>query len=351
MHFDSIPLLAEIAVSGPGAAAAVSESPSFWPVVCLVVLSLGTLVISGFCSLTEATLLSLNPLWLKSRDPEVMPSAKAWLDLKQRIERPISAILIANTLANTGLPTVAGAIFLRLFGVEWLWAFSLALTVSVVIFGELAPKILGVRLAPRLAPRLLRPLRLAMALFGPVAALAQRVSDGLSPKRTEPPVDSPIMDIITLTQAAKAEDAIHDREEIIIIHAATLSARRVSASMTPADAVKVFDARLTLRENLAAFGGFVPRACPVSEDGTLAGARGYVRLRELLAADCLLGDSEDWRARVRPVPVVLAGDSLTHLLAEFLEGETVAALVRDKHGRNTGWITMDDVTRVLMGEG
>jgi CBS domain containing-hemolysin-like protein len=351
MHFDSIPLLAEIAASGSFTSGAESEATSFWTIAGLVILSIGTLVISGLCSLTEATLLSLNPLWLKSRDPEVMPSAKAWLELKQRIERPISAILVANTLANTGLSTVAGAIFLRIFGVEWLWAFSLAMTVSVVVFGELVPKILGVRLAPSLAPRLLRPLRLIMALFGPVAAVAQRVSDRLSPKRTEAPVESPIMDIITLTQAAKAEDAIHDREEIIIIHAATLSARRVSASMTPADAVKVFDARLTLRENLAAFGGFVPRACPVSEDGTLSSARGYVRLRELLAADCLGKESGDWRGRVRPLPVVQTSDSLTHLLAEFLEGNTVAALVRDKNGRNAGWITMDDVTRVLMGGG
>ena len=51
------------------------------------------------------------------------------------------------------------------------------------------------------------------------------------------------------------------------------------------------------------------------------------------------------------MPVVGSRDSLTHLLATFLEGDTVAALVRDKEGNNVGWITMDDVTRVLMGEG
>ena len=35
-----------------------------------------------------------------------------------------------------------------------------------------------------------------------------------------------IMDIITLVQAAKAEKLLHNQEEIIMIHAATLSARR-----------------------------------------------------------------------------------------------------------------------------
>ncbi len=329
-----------------------TTEPSWvWPIVLLILLSFGTLAISALCSVMEATLLSLNPLWLKSRDAIAMPTAKAWLDLKQRIERPISAILVANTLANTGLPTVAGAIFIKLFGVNWLWAFSLSLTIAVVVFGELAPKILGVRRATDLAPRLLLPLRIVMKLFGPVAAAAQVLSDRLSPSKPGERPESPVMDIITLTQAAKAEDAIHDREEIIIIHAATLSARRVSASMTPADSVKVFNARLSLRENLARMEGFVPRACPVSDDGTLLGARGYVRLRQLLAEECLHGEQSDWKRLILPLPVVGMRDSLTHLLAEFLEGGSIAAAVRDSSGNQVGWITLDDVTQVLMGEG
>ena len=59
----------------------------------------------------------------------------------------------------------------------------------------------------------------------------------------------------------------------------------------------------------------------------------------------------DWHGGILSVPLVGSRDSLTHLLATFLEGDTFAALVRDKEGENVGWITMDDVTRVLMGEG
>jgi CBS domain containing-hemolysin-like protein len=329
-----------------------SADPAAWigPVALLAGIFIGTLALSALCSLMEATLLSLNPLWLKSRDASAMPTAKAWIELKQRIERPISAILVLNTLANTGLPTLAGAIFLGLFGSHWLWAFSLSLTVSVVVFGELLPKIVAVRRAPAVAARVLLPLRIVMGLFGPVANLAHRLSERVAPQRREARADSPIMDIITLTQAAKAENAIHDREEIIIIHAATLSARRVSASMTPRAAVKVFDTRLGLRENLAAMDGFVPRACPVCEDGNLDRVVGYVRLREVLAETCLAEGTLDWRARIQPVVTVLARDSLTHLLAVFLEEGTVAALVRDQDGSNLGWVTMDDVTRILMGE-
>ncbi|HRQ88344.1 MAG TPA: CNNM domain-containing protein [Bacteroidia bacterium] len=343
-------LLQSTAVLESDPVASATQPSWLVPVLLLGLLSVGAVAVSFACSLTEATLLSLNPLWLKSRDPRTMPTARQWLDLKQRIERPVSAILVVNTLANTGLPTLAGAVFLGLCGTDWLWAFSLSMSVTMLVFGELMPKILGVRRANALAPRLLGPLRLTMGLFGPVAALAQRASGLLSPKHGEEKQDSPVMDIITLTQAAKAENAIHGREEMIIIHAATLSARRVSASMTPADSVKVFDLRLGLRENLSAFGDFIPRACPVSRDGSLEHAAGYVRLRELLAEECLATEPTDWRRRIRPVPAVSGRDSLTHLLAVFLEGDSVAALVRDNDGASVGWITMDDVTRILMGE-
>lgn len=215
-------------------------------------------------------LLSINPIWLKAKSSLEMPSARAWLSLKQKIERTISAILIANTLANTGLVTVSGAMSLRIFGAKWLWVFSLVLSFTMVVFGELFPKIPGVRRPAELAPKLLPPLQFTMKVFGPVALAAQYVCEKVTPgQRPKVLNDSHIMDTITLTRAAQSENAIHNREEIIIIHAATLSARRVGRSMIPAETVKVFNSGFSSLENLAAMGSLVPRACPVSDDGIL----------------------------------------------------------------------------------
>jgi CBS domain containing-hemolysin-like protein len=41
--------------------------------------------------------------------------------------------------------------------------------------------------------------------------------------------------------------------------------------------------------------------------------------------------------------------SLTQLLTLFLEKSEIASLVDDASGQVTGWITMDDVMKVLMG--
>ena len=61
-------------------------------------------------------------------------------------------------------------------------------------------------------------------------------------------------------------------------------------------------------------------------------------------------DAADWHALIRPVLRIDERASLTQLLALFLDRAEIAALV-DKDGAGvSGWITMDDVMKVLMGQ-
>ncbi len=315
---------------------------------CLVVL--GT---SFLCSLTEAVLLSLNPLALRlrqSRDGDA--EAGRWLIMKQRIERPISAILVFNTLANTGLATVAGVLFDKAYGSQWLWLFTLLLTLVILFGTEMAPKIIGVHHSERIAPRLIGPLSWMLRLCHPVVRLMDSFSRRVKASATagNRPAGAPIMDIITLVQSARAEQLLHNREELIIIHAATLSARRVKSAMVPREAVHVFDRRLSLRDNVLAAGPRLHRSYPVSADGSLNAIVGYIRVRELFVQNLTSDSPEaDWTSLIRPALRIDGRASLTQLLALFLEKAEVAALVDDPSDAITGWITMDDVTQVLMG--
>lgn len=316
----------------------------------LLLLTATVLGISFFCSLTEAVLLSLNPLQLKLEERRGMKGAKRWLALKNRIERPISAILVFNTLANTGLASLSGALFARIYGGEWLWAYSVAMTLAVLFGGEMTPKILGVHHAERLAPRLLRPLTFMLQLCHPLVVLMETFCEKLKTGSRSPKSQSDqIMDIITLVQAARAEQLLHNREELIIIHAATLSARRVKTAMVPSDEVKVFDARLSLKENVLAAGPKLHRSYPVSADGTLEHITGYIRVRELFVQNLLEAAGANWHQLIRPALYIDGKASLTQLLALFLDRREVAALVDTPDGRISGWITLDDVTQVLMG--
>jgi magnesium and cobalt exporter, CNNM family len=318
--------------------------------IALLLLTVTTvLVISFLCSLTEAVLLSLNPLSLKLQEKRGSAMSGRWLKLKNNIERPISAILVFNTLANTGLATLAGAISARVFGSDWLWLFSIVISGLVLFGGEMAPKIIGVHHAERFAPRLIGSLTVMLWICHPLVLLMEQFCKRLKRTSDARTQSDQIMDIITLVQAAKAEQLIHTREEIIIIHAATLSARRVKTAMVPHEAVKVFDTRLSLLENVKASGGKLHRSYPVSPDGTLNHVAGYIRVRELFVQNLVATEETDWKQLIRPALHIDGKASLTQLLALFLDQQEVAAIVDSADGAIHGWITMDDVMKILMG--
>lgn len=316
--------------------------------ICATVLAM-----SFICSLSEAVLLSLNPLALRvqqKKDGTGPSVASRWLAMKNRIERPVSAILVLNTLANTGLATLAGAVFVQVFGEHWLWLFSVIISVAVLFAGELTPKILGVHHAERLAPKVIGPLTWMVRLCLPLVIIMEKFCQRLKTTTTGDKTKSDqIMDIITLVQSARAEQLLHNHEEIIMIHAATLSARRTKTAMVPREAVKVFDQRKSLLENVTALGPKLHRSYPVSSDGTLEHITGYIRVRELFVQNLADPAAADWRQLVRPVLHIDEKASLTQLLTLFLEKQEIASLVDNQGGLITGWVTMDDVMKVLMG--
>jgi len=188
--------------------------------------------------------------------------------------------------------------------------------------------------------RLCHPLVLLMEKF--CERLKRTTHDG----RTQ---SDHIMDIITLVESARAEQFLHNQEEIIMIHAATLSARRVKTAMVPRGAVKTFHTGISLTDNVRAQDSKLHRSYPVSPTGTLDGVSGYIRVRELFVQNLIESPEKSWQDLVRPALHVSGNASLTQLLALFLEQHEVAALVNGPDGSVIGWITMDDVMKVLMG--
>ena len=129
-----------------------------------------TLIISGMCSLFEATLYSttvptLEAARAKGRKRHL---ARRFLTMKTAIARPTSAILILNTLANTGGATIAGMYAAQVLGVSWVPVFSGGLTLGILLLSEILPKTYGAVHWRRLWPFIVWPLTVMEKLFYPV---------------------------------------------------------------------------------------------------------------------------------------------------------------------------------------
>ncbi|NBP98839.1 MAG: DUF21 domain-containing protein, partial [Synechococcaceae bacterium WB6_3A_227] len=137
----------------------------------LVVLVVGG---SALCSAVEAALLTVNPLRVHDMVAKGVPGALLLQKLKGRLPRVLATVVIANNLFNIFGSLMLGGFAAVVFknqkmGGEALTIFSFALTLVVILLGEILPKALGTRMAVSIslisAPALALMVRLGTPLI------------------------------------------------------------------------------------------------------------------------------------------------------------------------------------------
>jgi len=103
------------------------------------------LFISFLCSIMESVLLSSQISFLKVKEREGNEAATRFIQLKENIERPLSAILSLNTVSHTIGAAGVGAQATLLFGEAYFGLVSAILTFLILIFSEIIPKTIGAR--------------------------------------------------------------------------------------------------------------------------------------------------------------------------------------------------------------
>ncbi len=123
-----------------------------WMIGALVVL----LVVSGFFSIAETSLMAINRYRLKHMVAQGHGGAARVERLLKRTDRLLGAILIGNNLVNAASATIASLIAVGLFGQgKFAYAVStLAISFLIIVFAEITPKVAGATYPEKLAPPL-----------------------------------------------------------------------------------------------------------------------------------------------------------------------------------------------------
>src|SRR4029450_835936 len=112
------------------------------------------LVSASFFSIAETAMMAANRHRLKHRAQQGERGARQTLDLLGQIDRLLGVILLGNTLVAAGAATLTAVITKRLFG-EGELALALgtvAISFGLLVFSEIAPKVVGAAHADRIAP-------------------------------------------------------------------------------------------------------------------------------------------------------------------------------------------------------
>jgi CBS domain containing-hemolysin-like protein len=307
------------------------------------------LIISFMCSVFESVVLSINTAQVEALAQSGSRSGRLMRRFKERIDVPIAAILIVNTIAHTIGAAVAGASYRNVFDPSTLWIFSIVFTLAVLLFTEIIPKTLGVTHTARLAPAVAYGIQALILVLKPAVAVTEKISAALR-GNANPPVTS-VEEIRLLAQLGRSEGAVGARTAGIIVGATQLRELRADDVMLPRQEV-VFLSGLQSRQSV------VERVresrhsrFPFTTTDSVEQVSGIVLAKELLLQlDASESEKIDWSTLIREPLVVPEYQPLNMLLRTFQEERRHMALVVDEYGQFLGIVTIEDVLEEIVGD-
>ena len=313
----------------------------------LIIIVVMSLSISAICSLFEAVLYSTPIMHIETLEKSGSAPAKVFKKLRMNVDRPITAILSLNTIANTAGATIAGAAAATAFGESWTIMFSICFTASILIFSEIMPKTIGVVYNKTLMPVASYGINFLMVIMAPLIRVITLLTNLISRKNKSEEVVTD-EELIMLAGLSRSSGAIALYQERTIEGVLTFAKKAVKEVMTPRTVIFSRHADMTLDEVAKSTDRWEHSRFPVwgkdQEDiiGTaltkdvfmsIASGHGHLKLKDLL----------------RPVHFAAETAPLSKIFREFLDTRQHLFVVIDEYGGLSGVVTLEDVLEEMLG--
>jgi CBS domain containing-hemolysin-like protein len=302
------------------------------------------------CSVLEAVLLSVTPSYIaahegsgKSRERR---TGRLLRELKERVDRPLSAVLAVGNFAQIGGAAGVGVQAQLLWGHTGVTVVSAVLTLAMMIISELIPKTLAAVYWRGLAPVSARILRLLIWLTYPLVLLSQGITRLLSRDKDANEVSRE--ELGALAALGAEEGVLGEDESRRVQNLLRLRSLTAEDVMTPRTVALMLPESTTVREAMARAGEGRFSRIPIyrrdADDIT-----GYFLKTDLLLA--CARDQFDLKLSElsRVLLQVPEKMSLPEVLEKMLGHHEHLALVVDDFGGTSGLITLEDVVETLLG--
>ena len=327
------------------------DIPLTWQYLLLAVL----LVVSGFFSIAETSMMALNRYRLKALVRLGNRGAKIASDLLAKTDKLLGVILLGNNLVNAAAATLVGVIAIQLFGDEKivLAGGTLVITFLILVFAEITPKVVGAAYAERIAPLaayVLKPLLRVLypvvwfvnLLVAPLAFLFGVRRGGTQPSR----LSTEELRMLVLESA----QFMPKKHQSILVNLFDLERITVEDMMTPRARIEAIDidaAIEVINEQLAT--AYHTRL-PVyrGEPGTVIGILHLRKVLHLAQRNEL--DSAGIESLLNEPYFVPASTPVFAQLQYFQENHQRIALVVDEYGELQGLVTLEDIIEEIIGE-
>jgi len=330
--------------------------PISWQLGALALL----LLISGFFSIAETSLMSLNRYRLRHLVKEGHRGARLASALLAKTDKLLGVILLCNNFANAASATLVTVIVVELFGEgEWtLMLGTLAVTFAILVFSEISPKVIAAAYPEKIAMfcsyilypllKVLYPAVWFVNLFVVALLRVLRVRVNFEQSTQSLTMDE-LRSIVT-----DAGHFLPKKHRAILLNLFDLEKISVDDVMTAHTLVESIDFDSPLDEILQHISSSHHTRLPVRQGeheeiiGILHVRKVISQLRTLHQGSDL--DKEALREVMSEPYFIPSGTPLFTQIQQFQENQQRIALVVDEYGEFKGLVTLEDILEEVIGD-
>ena len=320
------------------------DSASIGMLAALLVL----VAMSAYFSATETAFTSLNRIRLRTKAENGNIRAARTLELAEQYDKLLTTILIGNNIVNITATTVATVLCTKWFREFGPTVSTVALTIIILIFGEVTPKSLA-KESPEAWAMFATPLLRALAvvltpasfLFTQWKLLMGRVirsgeEDGITEE-----------ELVGMVDQAENEGGLDEHESDLIRNAIEFNDLEVSEILTPRVDLVAAEENCSMEEMAALFVESGYSRIPIYHE-TVDNIVGVVHEKDFYAARYR---GETMLANLKaPVFYTTGNTKISELLRILQKNKAHMAIVVDEYGGTEGIATLEDIVEELVGE-
>ena len=320
-------------------------------VILFIIIVAVLLILSALVSGAESAFFSLSPQDTDKLKQENSPRSKLILDLLCKPKELLATILITNNFLNVGIVILSSFIINHFFPIDesYLRFFIevIGITLLILLWGEVIPKIFAVKNATKVSRIMARPLNI-LYKFPPIYWIANVLikSSKIFGGKRKATVNISSSDLEQAVAITKEETAEEDHK--ILEGIVKFGKTEASQIMKPRVEVAAVDVEMKFSEikQFVLDSGF--SRIPVYKE-TADQVIGILYIKDLLPY-LNQDDKFNWQSTLRKPFFIPENKKINDLLQDFKNLKMHLSIVVDEYGGASGIVTLEDILEEIVGD-
>jgi putative hemolysin len=306
-------------------------------------------LLSAFFSSSEVALISMTRAKVRTLDNENRVGSHAIVTLKESPEHLLTTILIGNTVVNIAAASIATAIAIQQFGNVGIGIATGFVTIILLVFGEIGPKIYASRATDSFALAVAPIILFLSKLFTPVIWIVERVSPtlGIGKDTAEPAVTED--EIKEWIDVGKEDGTIEQDEQDMLYSVLEFGDTTAREIMTPRVNVILMEDTISFEEAIRIFNETGFSRIPVYHD-QIDNITGILNVKDVFSAMVSHRKDSTVREIMYDPMFVPETKKIDDLLKELRVHRVQMAIAIDEYSSFVGIITVEDILEELVGD-